>query len=1119
MICADAIDLGSVALVEYSFDTSTLPQDLTAPIASCAFDPDDPDTRHAHWWGKWTAPRTGLVSVDTFASDYDTLLSVWTGACGSLAELECSEDDAEAPDYQSRVLFVATEGITYYIQVSSYSAGGGMLGLTVRQPDRPAFVVIGYDRVLRGVAADGSILWTSSDIDSDIESTYNVVVDGDVIYVGAECQPVGPPAPIIECHGLLIGDRIEQITFDAGELTNVSALLGHPSPDRDIPLAIKSGAMFGGSATLGKLWYGTLTKDTPRALTSGAIATLRDAPNCGTVKTAEIDGVLYYVDADADGLDFHIKGWNLDTNTPTSFSWMDASILPQTLATDAQYVVSMDRTPNGRLLVLTSEYPFIAGSKTRLYLIDVSGAGTTLDVLEWVVDAGGTIFGVDVVSRSDRSAWILHWDWAEYDASGDPPASLVHVSLADGSELGRVALDGSLLSMVAFDVLVDDAPPPSGTFAGWLAWPDREEIVLCELDPSFTLAGFDPVGGSPTTTYSIALPRMVQTAQIVGGLYTRCLGVRENDTDLTERSSLVLVEANAGSWFWDEDTELLYVHSTTGADPDLFTFYQATRRLYLSNAPIVLNRVDDDPDTGIYYHPMLTDELPHVRREVEDLLFGSKNIPSGSVAFTNGHEAWFTLVAQDGLWNWKNKTVRFLIGGSYNGLTLNRSQYETQATMVVEDVAPDDQVCRFDLQPLDRFTELEVPVTPYFEDTYPNLGDGVRGTKKWIGYGRATIPPDLTDSTLGGSPAAFGVYTVADAAFQTLFAIYNVWAISKNTQVWTLLVATVDYTYDLTACTVTIVNATYVPQDYTLAVDVAGEPDGAGSYLQKFGSIARDLLEKFLGTTDLDDAAFDAADVEASSELALWIKEPRSLASILQTAEPAFPSLGRSSMGRINQTIEGQFTASVWTPGIEDIDTSLRREDFAAFRPAPKLKTVFSAVRVNYNYDHVRKQWSVVEVSSSATQYKTGSRDVLELFTYHRTGGSAESLAERYQLLAGAITVQAEFEERGALLCRHEAGDKVNVTYRPAPSVAGEYIDKPFEILSMEVAYAPKLKVTGLLGDLRGIGGTIGRWMDSDAPDWADATSEERLRSGFWCDSNGRPEPSDPASANQSIWW
>lgn len=653
------------------------------------------------------------------------------------------------------------------------------------------------------------------------------------------------------------------------------------------------------------------------------------------------------------------------------------------------------------------------------------------------------------------------------------------------------------------------------SFAAWLAATVREEFVLCEVEPSKTVSGFAAVGGLYTNTYSVAFPRRHQTDVIHGGIYAKVVGVQQNDVTLDEETSIATVDGNAGSFWWDEANELLYVHSTTGSDPDTFTLFQVHVRMYFANAPIVLLQDAGDPTSAVYYLPWLMNDLPRVRRTREDLLFGAMALPEGNVSFINGHGAWWTLVAPEGAWNWKYKPMYFYVGGRYNGLSLTRAQYAAMAAMRIEDQAPTEEVCQFKLIPLKRQAEIELPVTPFFASNYPNLGAGVEGTKKWIGYGRTTMKPDLTDTS------GLGVYTIADAAYQTLFAVHNLWAIEKTTGLWTLLTATSDYTVNLTACTVTIVDPTYTHEDYEIAVDVTGKPDGLGSYFRVWATIVRDLLETFLGATaaTIDTTAFDAAAAAATNEISFWVKSPRQLSSLLATAQAGFPSLGRSSMGTVQETVDGKWTASIWDPSVDGITTSLRRSDFAKFDPKPKLRAVFPTVRVFYNYDHARNQWAVVEKDDPATRYRTGSREAADLYTFLRDQTDAQRLAERYQLIAGGITIEAAFQERAALLATTEAGGKALVTYAPYPSVAGAIEGQAMELLSAEVVMGPKLAVSGLLGNFHGLAGRVGKWMGSSAPAWSAATAAERQVSGFWCDSSGRADPADPASANQSIWF
>ena len=77
-------------------------------------------------WYTFTAPASTAYGIETSASDYDTVLSVFTGACGSLTRVACSDDFANTPEVGNRsvLAFSASGGVTYLIVVSGKGSGG-----------------------------------------------------------------------------------------------------------------------------------------------------------------------------------------------------------------------------------------------------------------------------------------------------------------------------------------------------------------------------------------------------------------------------------------------------------------------------------------------------------------------------------------------------------------------------------------------------------------------------------------------------------------------------------------------------------------------------------------------------------------------------------------------------------------------------------------------------------------------------------------------------------------------------------------------------------------------------------------------------------------------------------
>lgn len=66
-------------------------------------------------WYQFTAPASGLFTADTFGSDFDSAIAVWTGTCGAPVLRTCANDSGGT--LQSKVAMPVVQGTTYLIQV------------------------------------------------------------------------------------------------------------------------------------------------------------------------------------------------------------------------------------------------------------------------------------------------------------------------------------------------------------------------------------------------------------------------------------------------------------------------------------------------------------------------------------------------------------------------------------------------------------------------------------------------------------------------------------------------------------------------------------------------------------------------------------------------------------------------------------------------------------------------------------------------------------------------------------------------------------------------------------------------------------------------------------------
>lgn len=128
-LCADAIDLtdrinngvvlGSNSLATPSFGGGDT--ELPTGSPSCQWS-QTPNAAHSTVWYTFTAPANGNVTIALCGSEApinDTIMALYTGACGSLSEVACDEDgcNGQAPWYSRIDTSGLTPGATYYLCV------------------------------------------------------------------------------------------------------------------------------------------------------------------------------------------------------------------------------------------------------------------------------------------------------------------------------------------------------------------------------------------------------------------------------------------------------------------------------------------------------------------------------------------------------------------------------------------------------------------------------------------------------------------------------------------------------------------------------------------------------------------------------------------------------------------------------------------------------------------------------------------------------------------------------------------------------------------------------------------------------------------------------------------
>ncbi len=90
-------------------------------------------------WYQFTAPITGdLLIADTFGSDFDTGLAIYSGTCGALTPVDCNDD---FNGLTSQVSTPTVAGVTYFLLAGGYGGSAGNLILHTHLLTPPVFEV------------------------------------------------------------------------------------------------------------------------------------------------------------------------------------------------------------------------------------------------------------------------------------------------------------------------------------------------------------------------------------------------------------------------------------------------------------------------------------------------------------------------------------------------------------------------------------------------------------------------------------------------------------------------------------------------------------------------------------------------------------------------------------------------------------------------------------------------------------------------------------------------------------------------------------------------------------------------------------------------------------------
>jgi hypothetical protein len=147
-------------------------------------------------WYRLTPTTNGRITANTFGSDFDTTLSVYTGARGALSFLACNDDSGSL---QSSVTLDVVAGTTYHFMIGSFASGpGGNLVFSINAAPPPPSVQVTVNPLATVVPSNGLVTLTGT---ITCSRPVTVSIGGQLQQKRGRTTVMGFPSAFFECTG------------------------------------------------------------------------------------------------------------------------------------------------------------------------------------------------------------------------------------------------------------------------------------------------------------------------------------------------------------------------------------------------------------------------------------------------------------------------------------------------------------------------------------------------------------------------------------------------------------------------------------------------------------------------------------------------------------------------------------------------------------------------------------------------------------------------------------------------------------------------------------------------------------------------------------------------------
>jgi len=585
------------------------------------------------------------------------------------------------------------------------------------------------------------------------------------------------------------------------------------------------------------------------------------------------------------------------------------------------------------------------------------------------------------------------------------------------------------------------------------------------------------------------------------------VAVKIDGSSLTERSSASDCETLPGSFFFDSQNGKLYVSASSGSVYGKSVV--AIAKLYVSSKEKDL--------AGRYYDPRLTG-IPRLSMRIEKTFGGVGQISIGSLKLANLDGAYD---AREGyLWANADTKISLLIGYDTRTEEAAYGDFESLGTWGVDRWSNSDKVFSLDLREKKSRLETEIPVEVFNKTTYSSMADDDVGQPIPRAYGEVFgARPILINS----GTKTFKVANHAIKSFDEIrLLIDEAWTTSSFT--------TTDEASGEFTCSAWV-------EGYEVAVDFKGRKNDDGTLMDNAADVVEDLLlYGGIAAADIDSAAlaeawarldnglFEATGLRGTlMAVSLYLNEVESLADII---------------ARINASVgsylivdpTGKFSFNVFWPQVREGLTSYGDQTLLKFTPITEADKLSSKINVKYAPRLNDEWWSLETVNRTANQYDhlVDIEEVLNIeIPEISEEDDAEQWAQRHLVSDGKPRrfYRIELPATGLDII---PGDQLHIENDRRG------FNEVLDVVSVDANFENGV-VSLLCSNLRGWGRDSGFWGDTtiafpsslggatisswDSSWTADQKAWARQNVGFWTDSNGFADSTDPESFIISTWF